>query len=54
MRQQSARRSGIGTKTLCTLGLARHAAEIAARRAIQSALVPLGLLNPGKVLAPAG
>ncbi len=45
---------GIGTKKLGVLGLTRSPAEIAAMRAIKSALDPLGLLNPGKVLAPAG
>lgn len=41
---------GIGTKKLKVLGLSRSPAELAAMRAIKTALDPLNILNPGKVL----
>jgi FAD/FMN-containing dehydrogenase len=41
---------GIGLKKLGVLALTRSAADLAAMRAIKSALDPLGLLNPGKLL----
>jgi FAD/FMN-containing dehydrogenase len=40
---------GIGTKKRDVLGLSRSAAEIAAMRAVKSALDPRGILNPGKM-----
>jgi FAD/FMN-containing dehydrogenase len=42
---------GIGRAKARWLGLSRSAAEIAAMRAIRTALDPAGLLNPG-VLSP--
>jgi FAD/FMN-containing dehydrogenase len=41
---------GIGTKKLGVLALSRSATELAAMRAIKSALDPLDILNPGKLL----
>jgi FAD/FMN-containing dehydrogenase len=42
---------GIGTKKLEVLGFSRSVADLAAMRAVKAALDPLGLLNPGKLLA---
>lgn len=42
---------GIGTKKLDVLALSRSPAELAAMRAVKAALDPLGILNPGKLLA---
>ena len=41
---------GIGTTKRSYLGHVRSAAEIALMRKLKSALDPLGLLNPGKVI----
>jgi FAD/FMN-containing dehydrogenase len=41
---------GIGTKKLKVLGLSRSPAELAAMKAIKTALDPLSILNPGKLL----
>lgn len=41
---------GIGTKRKHVLGLTRTPAELTFMRAIKTALDPLGILNPGKVL----
>jgi len=38
---------GIGRAKVRWLGLSRSAEEIAAMRAVKSALDPMGLLNPG-------
>jgi FAD/FMN-containing dehydrogenase len=40
---------GIGTKRMHVLGLTRTPVEIAAMKAIRTALDPLGILNPGKL-----
>ncbi|MEJ8858935.1 FAD-binding oxidoreductase [Variovorax robiniae] len=42
---------GIGTKRMHVLGLTRTPVEIAAMKAIRSALDPLGILNPGKLFS---
>jgi FAD/FMN-containing dehydrogenase len=41
---------GIGTQRRSYLHLAQRAADIAATRAIKTALDPVGLLNPGVLL----
>jgi FAD/FMN-containing dehydrogenase len=43
---------GVGRAKTAWLGLSRPAAEIAAMRAIKTALDPAGLLNPGVLLPP--
>jgi FAD/FMN-containing dehydrogenase len=43
---------GIGLKKLKVLGLSRSPAELAAMKAVKTALDPLNLLNPGKLLPP--
>lgn len=45
---------GVGRSKAAWLGLSRTATEIAAMRAVKSALDPAGLLNPGVLLPPAG
>ena len=44
---------GIGQGKMKYLA-AEHAAGIVAMRAIKAALDPLGILNPGKIIAPGG
>ena len=44
---------GIGTLKRAHLHCSRSAEELALMRTLKRALDPLGILNPGKVLAPA-